>query len=108
MMELSIKAPAAQAAVAVGGFMAFLAEVGVERDCAQQTKTRWALGYYAGKRGASAGVASVQVAPARVVPASKRKPKPSRHVDVAANGRGRRAKRARLKTPHSRSASAHR
>jgi len=32
MMEMSIKAPAAQAAVAVGGFMAFLAEVGAERD----------------------------------------------------------------------------
>lgn len=46
MMELSIKAPAAQAAVAVGGFMAFLAEVGAERDTAEQTKTRWALEYY--------------------------------------------------------------
>jgi len=46
MMELSIKAPAAQAAVAVGGFMAFLAEVGAERDKDQQTKTRWALDYY--------------------------------------------------------------
>jgi len=49
MMEMSIKAPAAQAAVAVGGFMAFLAEVGAERDNEQQTKTRWALSYYAGK-----------------------------------------------------------
>lgn len=49
MMELSIKAPAAQAAVAVGGFMAFLAEVGAERDTAEQTKTRWALEYYVGK-----------------------------------------------------------
>jgi hypothetical protein len=49
MMEMSIKAPAAQAAVAVGGFMAFLAEVGAERDNEQQTKTRWALSYYANK-----------------------------------------------------------
>jgi hypothetical protein len=49
MMELSIKAPAVQAAVAVGGFMAFLAEVGAERDKSQQAKTRWALDYYAGK-----------------------------------------------------------
>ncbi len=49
MMELSIKAPAVQAAVAVGGFMAFLAEVGAERDRSQQAKTRWALDYYAGK-----------------------------------------------------------
>jgi len=49
MMELSIKAPAAQAAAAVGGFMAFLAEVGAERDSEQKTKTRWALSYYASK-----------------------------------------------------------
>jgi hypothetical protein len=49
LMELSIKAPAVQAAVAVGGFMAFLAEVGAERDRSQQAKTRWALDYYVGK-----------------------------------------------------------
>ena len=49
MMEVSIKAPAVQAAVAVGGFMAFLAEVGAERDKDQQTKTRWALDYYVAK-----------------------------------------------------------
>ena len=49
MMELSIKTTAAHAAVAVGGFMAFLAEVGAERDKDQQTKTRWALEYYVSK-----------------------------------------------------------
>jgi hypothetical protein len=49
LMEVSIKAPAVQAAVAVGGFMAFLAEFGAERDKNQQTKTRWALEYYASK-----------------------------------------------------------
>jgi len=49
LMEVSIKAPAVQAAAAVGGFMAFLAEVGAERDKSQQTKTRWALEYYVGK-----------------------------------------------------------
>ena len=49
MMELSIKAPAHLAAVAVGGFMAFLAEVGAERDKSQQAKTRWALDYYIAK-----------------------------------------------------------
>jgi hypothetical protein len=49
LMETSIKAPVAQAAAAVGGFMAFLAEVGAERDKREQTKTRWALGYYAAK-----------------------------------------------------------
>jgi hypothetical protein len=49
MLETSIKAPAVQAAVAIAGFMAFLAEVGADRDNEQQTKTRWALSYYAGK-----------------------------------------------------------
>jgi len=46
LMEVSIKAPVAQAAVAVAGFMAFLAEVGAERDRNEQSKTRWALDYY--------------------------------------------------------------
>jgi len=49
LVEVSIKAPAVQAAVAIGAFMALLAEVGVERDRAQQTKTRWALEHYAAK-----------------------------------------------------------
>jgi hypothetical protein len=47
MMEMSIKAPGLQAAAAVGGFMAFLAEVGAERDDNQQAKTRWALDFFA-------------------------------------------------------------
>jgi hypothetical protein len=49
LMESSIKAPVAQAAFAIGGYMAFLAEVGAERDNMQQAKTRWALEYYLGK-----------------------------------------------------------
>jgi hypothetical protein len=49
LMEVSIKAPIVQAAAAIGGFMAYLAEVGAERDRGEQTKTRWALGYYAAK-----------------------------------------------------------
>jgi hypothetical protein len=49
LMEASIKAPIAQAAAAIGGFMAFLEELGAERDSKQQTKTRWALDYYAAK-----------------------------------------------------------
>jgi hypothetical protein len=49
LMEVSIKASIVQAAVAIGGFMAYLAEVGAERDRSEQTKTRWALGYYAAK-----------------------------------------------------------
>jgi len=46
LMEVSIRAPAVQTAMAVGGFMAFLAEVGAERDKGPQSKTRWALDYY--------------------------------------------------------------
>jgi hypothetical protein len=49
MLEVSVKAPAVQAAAVMAGFMAFLAEVGAERDAAQQAKTRWALDYYAAK-----------------------------------------------------------
>jgi hypothetical protein len=47
LMEVSIKTPVIQAAVAIAGFMAFLAEVGAEQDLGQQTKTRWALHHYA-------------------------------------------------------------
>ncbi len=43
MFEVSIKAPVIQAAAASAGFMAFLAEVGAQRDDGQQAKTRWAL-----------------------------------------------------------------
>ena len=49
LMEVSVKAPAVQAAAVMAGFMAFLAEVGAERDAAQQAKTRWALDYYAAR-----------------------------------------------------------
>jgi hypothetical protein len=49
LMELSVKAKAAQAAAVMAGFMAFLAEVGAERDAGQLAKTRWALEYYAAK-----------------------------------------------------------
>jgi hypothetical protein len=43
LFEVSIKVPVVQAAAAGAGFMAFLAEVGAERDEGQQAKTRWAL-----------------------------------------------------------------
>jgi hypothetical protein len=43
VFEVSIKVPVVQAAAATAGFMAFLAEVGAERDDCQQAKTRWAL-----------------------------------------------------------------
>lgn len=44
LMEASIRLPAIQAAFAIAGFMAFLAEAGADRDQEQQTKTRWAFG----------------------------------------------------------------
>lgn len=74
MMEVSIRAPAVQAAAAVGGFMAFLAEVGAERDRDQQTKTRWALDYY---------VARLARAPARRAPAQKSSRQPARVSSAA-------------------------
>ncbi len=49
ILEASIKAPVAQAAVAAGGFLAHLAEIGAERDPGQEAKTRWALDHYASK-----------------------------------------------------------
>lgn len=57
IMEVSVKAPAVQAAVIYFGFMAFLAEVGAERDDNQQAKTHWALDYFAvqAKKKAAAG-----------------------------------------------------
>src|SRR5215510_14342421 len=57
LMEASIKAPVVQAAAAMGGFTAFLAEFGAERDVDEQAKTRWALDFYATKHraGGAAG-----------------------------------------------------
>ena len=74
MMEVSIRAPAVQAAAAVGGFMAFLAEVGAERDRDQQSKTRWALDYY---------VAKLARAPARRAPVRKSSRLPARASSAA-------------------------
>lgn len=51
LMEASIKAPVVQAAAALGGFMAFRAEVGAEQDRDQQAKTRWAFDYYTARTG---------------------------------------------------------
>jgi hypothetical protein len=55
----------------VGGFMAFLAEVGAERDKSQQAKTRWALDYYVGKL---AGQAARKALPATARRRRIRKP----------------------------------
>jgi hypothetical protein len=46
MMEMSVKAKSIQAAAVMAGFLAFLSEVGAERDTTQLAKTRWALDYY--------------------------------------------------------------
>jgi len=77
LMEVSIKAPIQQAAVAVGGFMALLAEVGAERDKDEQAKTRWALGYYAAKLARAASrrtAAGKQAAGKRSAATTKRRP----------------------------------
>ena len=49
LMEVSVKAPAIQGAAVMAGFMAFMAEVGAERDNNQQAKTHWALDHYAAR-----------------------------------------------------------
>jgi hypothetical protein len=53
LFEVSIKAPVVQAAAAGAAFMAFLAEVGAERDQGQQAKTRWALEHAASQHRAA-------------------------------------------------------
>lgn len=76
LMEVSVKAPVAQAAFVMGGFMALLAEVGAEHDDQQQSKTRWALDYYVAKLGGKAtNPAGARPAP-RQEPALARVSKP--------------------------------
>jgi len=65
LMEMSVKAKAAHAAAVMAGFLAFLTEVGAERDSGQLAKTRWALDYYAAKHRASARAQKKAPAPAR-------------------------------------------
>jgi hypothetical protein len=77
LMEVSIKVPIVQAAVAIGGFMAYLAEVGAERDDSEQTKTRWAMAYYADKLSsapaASARAKAASAGKAAARPAAKQR-----------------------------------
>jgi hypothetical protein len=70
LFEVSIKSTVVQAAAASAGFMAFLAEVGAERDHGQQAKTRWALNHTASIpiQAASPGLANVGSAPPEVQP----------------------------------------
>jgi len=79
LMEASIKTPVIQAAAALGGFMAFLAEFGAERDVDEQAKTRWALEYYAAKHRKSGTRRSpATMAPKVANPAKRRKPSKKR------------------------------
>jgi hypothetical protein len=84
MLEVSIKTPVIQAAAAIGGFMAFLAEVGAERDRDQQTKTRWALEFYAAKYAPKEGAARPAAGAAKRAP--KRAPVNSVARKKAAKG----------------------
>ncbi|HYN60100.1 MAG TPA: hypothetical protein VET87_11185, partial [Rubrivivax sp.] len=81
LMEVSLKAPVVQAAVAIGGFMAYLAEVGAERDDSEQTKTRWAMAFYADKltpAPAGSGKAKAPLARKTAAKAAAAKPMPAR------------------------------
>jgi hypothetical protein len=68
ILELSVKSPAIQAAVIYFGFMAWLAEIGAERDEHQQAKTRWALEYFAERH--DPGARSAEAVDQQAVPES--------------------------------------
>ena len=68
ILELSVKSPAIQAAVIYFGFMAWLAEIGAERDERQQAKTRWALEYFAERQ--EPGARSTEAVDQQAVPES--------------------------------------
>jgi hypothetical protein len=94
LMEVSIKAPIVQAAVAIGGFMAYLAEVGAERDDSEQTKTRWALAHYAAKLTPAQAAGATQAAvasktPTRKAPAKKAPKAAPRKMAAPASARAR-------------------
>jgi hypothetical protein len=102
IFEASIKAPIEQAAVAAGGFLAHLNEIGAERDHSQQAKTRWALEHYAGKVG---GRKAAVPAAKKATPKAFAKKAPGRKIGAkkagpAAKpvGKARAVKRRRAKT----------
>lgn len=76
LMEASVKAPSIQAAAVMAGFMAFLAEVGAERDIHQKAKTRWALDFHAARlhpgRVPEQGTVASTPVPSTPVPSSSR------------------------------------
>ena len=107
LMEVSIKAPIVQAAAAIGGFMAYLAEVGAERDDSEQTKTRWALGYYAAKltrnssrRGATGKTAASKKAAGKRSAATKQRMRVARVTVAKAPRKAAAANAARKRAGH--------
>jgi hypothetical protein len=87
IFEASIKAPVQQAAVAAGGFLAHLAEIGAERDHAQEAKTRWALEHYAGRaRATTSKPAVVAAAKAKASTGSSKSGASRRKAKTGATG----------------------
>ncbi len=74
MLEVSIRVPVSQAAFAKAGFMGFLAELGAKRDNALQTKTLWALDYYAKQLGQNSKPKKSESAQTQQVTKPKAKP----------------------------------
>ena len=91
LMEASIKAPVVQAAAALAGFMAFLAEFGAERDMEEQAKTRWSLEYYAAKARRSRAGGAKAAGPATTAPimATSNEGNAKKRGKVAKKGKGR-------------------
>ena len=91
LMEASIKAPVVQAAAALAGFMAFLAEFGAERDMEEQAKTRWALEYYAAKvrKSRDGGAKAAAPATTAAIVATPKDGKPKKRGKAAKKGKGR-------------------
>lgn len=74
MLEISIRVPASQAAFASAGFMGFLSELGAKRDNALQTKTLWALDYYAKNLSRDTKTAKAKAKPKAKKPSASAKP----------------------------------
>jgi len=94
IFEASIKAPIAQAAVASGGFLAHLAEIGAERDHAQEAKTRWALEHYAGKTTAGKKAATKKTATKKTATKKTATRKVVRRAPAKAGGTAKAASKA--------------
>src|SRR5215470_4542010 len=91
LMEASIKTPVVQAAAAMAGFIAFLAEFGAERDMEEQAKTRWSLEYYAAKARKSRAGGAKAAAPATTaaIVATPKDGNAKKRGKVAKKGKGR-------------------